>query len=101
MQPFQNDITLKTATSQPINIIGYKDIHLLSKEVEFDARFYITNVKRPLLGLADIISSNISLNISRDNSNIYSKGKTTIMVPTDKYILPQMGHIRSASYPQH
>ena len=60
MQPFQHDITLKTATSQPIDIIGYKDIHLISKEVEFDARFYITNVKRPLLGLADIISSNIS-----------------------------------------
>ena len=77
MEPFQNDITLKTATSQPINIIGYKDIHLISKEVEFGARFCITSVKRPLLGLADIISSNISLNISRDNSNIYSKGKTT------------------------
>ena len=39
MEPFQNDITLKTATSQPINIIGYKDIHLISKEVEFDAGF--------------------------------------------------------------
>ena len=102
MEPFQNDITLKTATSQPINIVGYKDIHLISKEVEFDARFCITNVKWPLLGLADIINNNISLNISRDNSNIYSKGKTTelilennklllnaILVPTDKYILPQ------------
>ena len=55
-----------------------------------------------MLGLADIISSNISLNISRDNSNIYSKGKTTelilennklflnaILVPIDKHILPQ------------
>ena len=102
MQPFQNDITLRTATSQPIHIIGYKDIHLISKGVEFDARFYITNVKRPLLGLADIINSDISLNISKDNSNIYHKGRTTelilennklllnaILVPTDKYILPQ------------
>ena len=95
MQPFQNDITLRTATSQPINIVGYKDIHLISKGVEFDARFYITNVKRPLLGLADIISNDISLNISRDNSNIYHKGKTTELILENK--MPSWSLLTSTS----
>ena len=102
MEPFQHDITLKAATSEPIDIIGCKDIHLISEEVEFDDKFYITNVKRPLLGLADILSSNISMNISRHKPNIYSKGKTTdliiennkllleaILVPAGEHILPQ------------
>ena len=50
MQPLQRDIALRTATGQlPIDIIGYKDIRLISKEVEFDARLYFTNVKRHYL----------------------------------------------------
>ena len=30
---------LRTAARQPIDAIGYKDVHIVSKEVEFDVRF--------------------------------------------------------------
>ena len=46
------------------------DVRIISKEVDFDVQLYITNFKEPLLGLADIVSSSITMNINKKNSSI-------------------------------
>ena len=102
MQSFPHDISLRAAASQPIDIFAYRDVRVVSKEADFDPRLCITNVKRPLLGLADdIINSNIAMSINKKVSGIQGQGKTTklivdtdklhletIMVPPGKRVLP-------------
>ena len=70
-QPHFAQLALSTATNQPIHIYGYKDILLVCNSISFPVRFYICDVKAPLLGLHDIFDSEVILHIKgKDCSTI-------------------------------
>ena len=50
LQPRYTQLSLSTATNQPIHIYGYKDVLLVCNSISFPVRFYICDVKAPLLG---------------------------------------------------
>ena len=64
----------------PINkfyIYGYKDILLVCNNISFPVRFYICDVKAPLLGLHDIFDSGVILHINgKDNSSVEHQGES-------------------------
>ena len=53
-----------TATSQPMSIYGYKDILLTCVNNSFPGRFYICDIKAPLLKLHNIFDSEAILHIN-------------------------------------
>ena len=70
-------LALSTATNQSIHIYGYKNILLLCNNISFPIRFYVCDVKAPLLGLHDIFDSKVSLHINgKDCSPIEHPGET-------------------------
>ena len=74
LQPHYTQLSLSTATNQPIHIYGYKDILLVCNNIP--VRFYICDVKAPLLGLRDIFDSGIILHINgKDNSSVEHQGE--------------------------
>ena len=76
LQPHYTQLSLSTATNQPIHIYGYKDILLVCNNISFPVRFYICDVKAPLLGLHDIFDSGIVLHINgKDNSSVEHQGE--------------------------
>ena len=64
LQPHYTQLSLSTVTNQPIHIDGYKDILLVCNNISFPVRFYICDVKAPLLGLHDIFESGMILHIN-------------------------------------
>ena len=77
LQPHYTQLSLSTATNQPIHIYGYKDILLVCNNISFPVRFYICNVKAPLLGLHDIFDSGIIMHINgKDNSSVEHQGES-------------------------
>ena len=65
LQPHYTQLSLSIATNLPIHIYGYKDILLIGNNISFPVRFYLCDVKAPLLGLHDIFDSGILLHINR------------------------------------
>ena len=77
LQPHYTQLSLSTATNQPIHTYGYKDILLVCSNISFPVRFYICDVKAPLLGLHDIFDSGIVLHINgKDNSSVEHQGES-------------------------
>ena len=77
LQPHYTQLALFTATNQPIHIYSYKNILLVCSNISFPVRFYICDVKAPLLGLRDIFDSGIILRINgKDCSTIEHHGET-------------------------
>ena len=77
LQPHYTQLALSTPTNQPTHIYGYKDILLVCNNISFPVRFYICDMKAPLLGLHDIFDSEIILHINgKDCSAIEHHGET-------------------------
>ena len=75
-----SSMKLQTATAGPIHLHGFKDVHLIIGQIDSYARFYISDVSQPILGLNDIINSGATLNINDPLSSLSIKtGKEELL----------------------
>ena len=57
-------VQLSTANGDNIKMHGYKDVDIIIGGINMYVRFYICDVSAPILGVNDLVSNNVELNLS-------------------------------------
>ena len=63
LQPLDARVQLSTANGDNIKMFGYKDVDILIGGINMYVRFYICDVSAPILGVNDLVSNNVELNL--------------------------------------
>ena len=63
LQPLDARVQLSTANGDSIKMFGYKDVDIFIGGINMYVRFYICDVSAPILGVNDLVSNNVELNL--------------------------------------
>ena len=75
-----SSMRLQTATAEPMHLYGFKDVYLHIGTVDLCVRLYISDVHQPMLGLNDIMTSGVTLQICEQLSSMILKhGKEELL----------------------
>ena len=65
LSPLHQDLELRTANGEAIEIFGLRTVQLLSQGFSFSMTFVIADVQQPLLGLGSLLNANLSLQLDK------------------------------------
>ena len=63
LQHLDARVQLSTANGENIKMFGYKDVDIFIGGISMYVRFYICDVSTPILGVNDLVSNNVELNL--------------------------------------
>ena len=65
LSPLHQDLELRTANGEAIEIFGLRTVQLFSQGFSFTMNFVIADVQQPLLGLGSLLNANLSLQLDK------------------------------------